>query len=74
MGDPAVAGGASDGVPGAAAVGAPGGSAGDDFAGPEGVCGADVAGVVPGGVLSGPRLHAGVRESDATRKDPVTTE
>jgi hypothetical protein len=70
MGDPAVAGGASDGVPGAAAVGAPGGSAGDDFAGPEGVCGADVA----GGVLSGPRLHAGVRESDATRKDAVTTE
>jgi hypothetical protein len=48
MGDPAVAGGASDGVPGAAAVGAPGGSAGDDY--------------------------AGVRESDATRKDAVTTE
>jgi hypothetical protein len=63
-----VPGGAAGGVPGAAAVGAPGGSAADGFGGPDGVCGVagfDAAGVVPGGGLSDPRLHAVVAESDA---------
>jgi hypothetical protein len=75
VGVPPDPGGAADWLPGAAAVGAPGGNAGDECAGADGVCGVagfDPAGVVPGGVLSGPRLHAVVTESDVIRSAAAT--